>query len=384
MTWFFLLSCSDPFQQVIPEVTGENAAEQYPTRAANVRLTAPLDGATVPNPVTFEVHTEAVARVHLEADGWSLGEAWNPGSRDSLTYTFTGTDTPRVVTLEDLDDRGQVITTDEITITVTDSTEVPAPQVRILSPRDGDTVPNPVTFEVEASEVASVHIQADDWSLGDPWDAASSNSLTYTFTSTGTPRVVTLEGLDADGAVVVSDSITLTVQNEDTPGSEGFREVPYYYQYDNRYEPSATCGLTSAAMLLSSWYGKAFVTPDDLYLAYGKDQGQSPSGLATLYGWEGLYSRSGSGATREDLRAHLDAGRPVVVHGFWTGAGHITVLVGHDGSGWIANDPAGDWYSGYGTGAWGDSVHYPYGGSWDQDLSWDGDIWWSAADTVPF
>ena len=29
-------------------------------------------------------------------------------------------------------------------------------------------------------------------------------------------------------------------------------DVPYYYQYDNKNEPKATCGLTSGAMLLLS------------------------------------------------------------------------------------------------------------------------------------
>ena len=79
-----------------------------------------------------------------------------------------------------------------------------------------------------------------------------------------------------------------------------------------------------------------------------------------------------------ELRAMLDDGDPVVVHGFWTSAGHIVVLVGYDSTGWIVNDPAGDWYRGYGNGG-GEAVHYPYGSTWDNDLSWDGDIWWSTA-----
>jgi hypothetical protein len=294
MTWFLQLACSVSFSPLLPAVDGENGDAQYPTRFARVQLLSPGDGATVENPVTFEVHAEGVARVQLQADGWPLGEAWNPRSQSTLTYTFTDTDYDRVVTLEGLDDHGQVIVTDVITVAFS-----------------GDAT---------ASE----------------------------------------------------------------PVATGFRDVPYHYQYDNRYEPSATCGVTSAAMLVSSWYGTGFVTPDELYLAYGKGQGQSPSGLSQLYGWEGLYSRSGSNATRDELRSHLDAGRPVVVHGFWTSAGHIVVLVGHDETGWLVNDPAGDWFVGYGSGVQADGIHYAYGGSWDQDMSWDGDIWWSAADTVAF
>ncbi len=295
MSWLFLLACSPAFETPIPAVEGDHADALYPWRAARVQVVSPADGTTVPNPVTFQVHAEAVHSVHLDADGWSLGDPWNPRDSDTLTYTFTGTGTPRVVTLTGLDSLGNAITTDTLTITVTNGGEG-------------------------------------------------------------------------------------TAEPSAEPAADGFLAVPYFYQYDNRYEPSGTCGVTSAAMLLGSWYGTGFVTPDELYLVYGKSQAQSPSGLAQLYSWEGLASSSGTRATRDDLRDHLDAGRPVVVHGFWTSAGHIAVLVGYDASGWIVNDPAGDWYAGYGTGVWGDGVHYPYGGSWDDDLSWDGDIWWSVAD----
>ena len=73
------------------------------------------------------------------------------------------------------------------------------------------------------------------------------------------------------------------------------------------------------------------------------------------------------------------AGRPVVVHGFWTGPGHIAVIVGFNSSGWIVNDPAGDWEVCYGCGG-GKGVRYNYGGGWDNKLSHDGDIWFSTMD----
>jgi predicted double-glycine peptidase len=125
------------------------------------------------------------------------------------------------------------------------------------------------------------------------------------------------------------------------------------------------------------------VDPDTLYRTYGKGQAQSPEGLAQLYAWEGLYSSSGRDATRAELRQHLDAGRPVVVHGDWTGSGHIVVLVGYTETDWIVNDPAGDWYTCYGCGE-ADHIHYPLGGAWDDAMSWDGDIWYSVASTTSF
>ena len=59
------------------------------------------------------------------------------------------------------------------------------------------------------------------------------------------------------------------------------------------------------------------------------------------------------------------------------------MLIGYDASDWIVHDPAGDWYNCYGCGG-GEAVRYPRNGSWDNRLSWDGDIWYSVADTRPF
>ena len=214
--------------------------------------------------------------------------------------------------------------------------------------------------------------------LGSPGEAGE---LTYEFLGVDIPREITLEGLDDTGQVLAYDRISLVVTN-DTETSEsswpdsGFASVPYYYQYDNDFEPGSTCGLTSAAMVVGARGRNR--TPDALYLDYGKSQGQSPEGLAQLFRWEGFSADSGRYATRAELRSMLDAGDPVVVHGYWTSAGHIAVLVGYDSAGWIVHDPAGDWYQGYGYSS-GERVHYPYGSSWDDGMSWDGDIWWSTA-----
>ena len=56
-------------------------------------------------------------------------------------------------------------------------------------------------------------------------------------------------------------------------------------------------------------------------------------------------------STIEDLKAHLDRGYPVIVHGYFTSFGHIIVLKGYNDSGFIAHDPYGvfpykDWRSG--------------------------------------
>lgn len=257
-----------------------------------------------------------------------------------------------------------------------ETTPVATPAVEILSPGDGALVANPVAFRVRISDVDHAVLDADGYELG----TVETDGLTeveYTFSGTGYARVVTLTGYSTAGETLATDTITMEIEPEETS-----LDVPYFYQYDNTYEPGSTCGVTSAAMLVDTFHTDS-VTPDSLYLAYGKAQGQSPSALAALYEAEGLYADWTTSGTRAQIRAHLDAGRPVVVHGYWTGSGHVTVIVGYSDTDWIVNDPAGDWYICYGCGE-ADHVRYPLDGAWDEELSWDGDIWFSTADTAAF
>ena len=221
------------------------------------------------------------------------------------------------------------------------------PTVRILHPGNGDTIANPVSFVIDTDAgIQRVSLDADGWVL-DNWDPHHYSVVETTFLGVDTPRLITLTGFDAHGTPADTDRVVITVYN---PGNNngggndnGSLNVPYYYQYSNAHEPSATCGLTSAAMLLSYMKGVT-IDPDTLYLDYGKAQGQSPGSLAQLYGWEGLYADSSYSGTRSMIKNQLDAGRPVLIHTFLTGAGHIVCVVGYDASGWIVNDPAGDWY----------------------------------------
>ena len=145
------------------------------------------------------------------------------------------------------------------------------------------------------------------------WDVATDGwRTTYSFSSTDRPRTVLAEGFSERGERLVS------VDTTPVESTSGLGSVPYYYQYDNYYEPGATCGLTSTAMVLKYWTGGS-LNPDDLYVRYGKAQGQSPSGIASLLGWEGLETEWSTSGTRADLRYWLDSGRPVIVHGNWTG-----------------------------------------------------------------
>ena len=250
------------------------------------------------------------------------------------------------------------------------------PAVAILSPNEGAVVANPVTLRVSLVDVAWAELDADGYLLGRV-EVDGESEVTYAFSGTGYPRAVTLTGFDAAGTQVALDSVSIEVQPDEVS-----IDVPYYYQYDNANEPGSTCGVTSAAMLVDT-FNPGSVTPDSLYRSYGKAQGQSPEGLAALYRSEGLSADWTYTGTRAEIRAHLDAGRPVVVHGWWTTAGHVAVIVGYSDSDWIVNDPAGDWYACYGCGE-ADHVRYPLGGDWDDAMSVDGDLWYSTADRSPF
>ena len=148
------------------------------------------------------------------------------------------------------------------------------------------------------------------------------------------------------------------VQPSNPEVSGGSDSVPYFYQYANQYAPGATCQNTSIAMLLTNfgWSGH----PDDIYLLYGKDLAQSPAGLEKVFNelaaTAGLTQRLSkiTNGTIEGMRALIDQGQPVIVHGFFTGFGHVLVVTGYGNGSYTVNDPAGKWNQQFKGG-------YPYG-----------------------
>ena len=104
-------------------------------------------------------------------------------------------------------------------------------------------------------------------------------------------------------------------------------------------------------------------TPDQITSRYGKDWAQSPAGLAALFNTyadrEGLSMKIDpvTSGSISGLRAELDRGHPVIIHGYFTSYGHVLVVLGYDASGYYVHDPAGRWseyfkggYSGGGSG----------------------------------
>ncbi len=83
-----------------------------------VRFVSPADGATVPNPVRFVVEAGGVDEVQVFADQtYPLGAAWNPKDKGELLYRFSGTGTPRAVSV--VGRRGQVeVARAQLTLTI--------------------------------------------------------------------------------------------------------------------------------------------------------------------------------------------------------------------------------------------------------------------------
>lgn len=152
---------------------------------------------------------------------------------------------------------------------------------------------------------------------------------------------------------------------EDHEEETNSTELPYFYQYDNYVSPGSTCQNTSIAMLLAKygWQG----VPDDITREWGKDYAQSPEGLANVFNTiaqrEGIRARLEPVVygTLEEFQRLLREGKPTIVHGYFTGYGHVLVATGFDGQSYTVKDPAGRWserfMGGYTSGS-GNGVSY--------------------------
>jgi hypothetical protein len=140
--------------------------------------------------------------------------------------------------------------------------------------------------------------------------------------------------------------------------------APYYSQRDNAINPSVSCNATSIAQA-AGFYGiraQGSGQLEDEFTAWIQERGLDPGApdtLVQLAAAHGMRSRFTPSADFDEIRAHLDSGNPVVVHGYFTGPGHIVTVVGYNQNGFIVNDPWGDWKSGYGD-TNGENVVYPY------------------------
>jgi hypothetical protein len=165
--------------------------------------------------------------------------------------------------------------------------------------------------------------------------------------------------------------------------------VPYLCQYDNAIEGPYTCQNTSHAMVLRAYGWKG--TPDDITRVFGRKKAQSPEGGADVFNYfaeqAGLKVRArGYNAPVSQFTEALKKGRPLVVHGYFTGDGHVVVVNGFDGTHYDVNDPAGRWnlgvhgsYNSYVSGA---HLKYP-DWAFHNAVIEGGTVWYVEFEPVP-
>jgi hypothetical protein len=106
--------------------------------------------------------------------------------------------------------------------------------------------------------------------------------------------------------------------------------VPYFYQYNNSINPGGSCQNTSIAMVIK-FYGGTAEIPDDISSVYGTSQAQTTSGFKQVFDAEAAYfgltvrDVPHTNGTFAGIHSLLAAGIPVVVHGYFTGYGHVMV-----------------------------------------------------------
>lgn len=131
------------------------------------------------------------------------------------------------------------------------------------------------------------------------------------------------------------------------PQTSNNSSVPYFFQYSNRLYPGSSCQNTSVAMVLAylGWRG----VPDDITSSWGKDYAQRPHNLSYMFntivqaeGLDGMLVTDTNGSLSE-FRSRATRGDVMIVHGYFTGYGHVLVVTGFDGTHYTTNDPAGVW-----------------------------------------
>ena len=190
-----------------PKTNARSSAGAFDSNVI-VRLDSPTNGASVQSPfdVEFTVGPD-VERFELAVSEEPVDGAM-VGADGKGSMELDVEDGRHRITLHGWDSEGTLLNQHRIDVNVVD---LDGPWVTITTPATGAVVSNPVRFGVEASDgIDSVEIQADDWTLGviEPGDL-----LTYDFDGTGYSRSIVAIG-SADGEVLASDSIEITVQDE--------------------------------------------------------------------------------------------------------------------------------------------------------------------------
>lgn len=153
-------------------------------------------------------------------------------------------------------------------------------------------------------------------------------------------------------------------------------KFPYLSQLDNLNNPYGSCNVTSCAMVLNHYgiKGSGRGQLEDQLYRWLVDRGlsrHSPYDLERLINEVGapynIKDSFTSRATWDEVNAHIDSGKPIISHGYFTRFGHIIVVWSRNEQGYIVHDPYGEccydhasgrtWYE---TNKSGEGLQYSY------------------------
>ncbi len=322
---------------------------------SGIDLTLP-SGTQVGVSTEFKGTTSAdIEQVVVTVDGWQIKELAPSNGKFSFNYSFYEAGQDRKVLAQGFNGQGTIVATDTAWIDVSGGASI-----AFASPASYEVM-NPVTFQVNATGgISKVKYYAEnEWLLGESTSASTKYKYTYAFNTKG-KRTVTAKGYSSSGSLLAQSDIVISVKDDSPAPGEGptVSDVPYFYQYANQYSPGSTCQNTAIAMLLG-WYGWTG-NPDTITLKFGKSYGQTPGGVAEIFNYYakqmGIPQRlkPHTAGTIGAMKALLAAGRPVIIHGYFTSAGHVMLTLGYGGGKYTVHDPAGQWNQnfkgGYGSG----------------------------------
>ncbi|MGM0438649.1 MAG: C39 family peptidase [Bacillota bacterium] len=232
-------------------------------------------------------------------------------------------------------------------------------------------------------KIHKVIISVDDWKLDEVIVEDNEYKLTDTFDQAGRNRKLIIKAFDKNGKTIKEIKKEINVGGAE---DEVISDVPYYYQYHNEINGDGSCQNSAIAAVLNyyGWDG----APDTISSSdFGTGTAQTPEGLEEVFNH---YARNSGLDVRvnghrhgnmDDLNQLLAAGKPVIVHGYFTGYGHVITLVGYDGTYYYANDSAGKWDQNYKgdyhhSAAAGEYVKYHKSNVKDAVYSSDGKLWY--------
>ena len=140
-----------------------------------------------------------------------------------------------------------------------------------------------------------------------------------------------------------------TYRNKPKVTSSNPLAVPYQSQNDNASGTGYRECFSSSCAMVAMYYGK--IENDDAYNLVRQQYGDSTDAQAQVRTLRslGLEANFISNGSTSDLKAAIDAGRPVPVgwlhHGSASapsGGGHYSVVIGYTDKAWVMNDPNGE------------------------------------------